>query len=170
MARLILNGWKIDFYPGLFEAQYETLITSVQRLVDSKREDVASHPDVELLKSLQLVFEEVSQDPTASQFRLGNTIGDGNWRRVKGRLPARRRLFFRFSTSDKRVIFAWLNDEDTLRKEGARTDVYAVFEAMLKRGTPPRSFPELASAVDNEAARKAAAGAVKLPGGDRPSE
>jgi toxin YhaV len=47
------------------------------------------------------------------------------------------------------VIYAWLNDEDTLRKEGSRTDVYEVFKRMLERGEVPSTVDELiqASAV-----------------------
>ena len=41
------------------------------------------------------------------------------------------------------VIYAWLNDEDTLRKEGSRTDVYAVFQRMLERGDVPSTIDEL---------------------------
>jgi toxin YhaV len=41
------------------------------------------------------------------------------------------------------VIYAWLNDEDTLRKEGSRTDVYEVFKRMLERGEVPSTVDEL---------------------------
>lgn len=44
------------------------------------------------------------------------------------------------------VIYAWLNDEDTLRKEGSRTDVYEVFKRMLERGEVPSTVDELIQA------------------------
>jgi hypothetical protein len=44
------------------------------------------------------------------------------------------------------VIYAWLNDEDTLRKEGSRTDVYDVFKRMLERGDVPSTINELIQA------------------------
>jgi toxin YhaV len=47
------------------------------------------------------------------------------------------------------VIFAWLNDEDTLRKEGSRTDVYDVFKRMLERGDVPSTIDELIQASAN---------------------
>ena len=155
MSRLELNGWKIDFYPGLFEERYDDLVRSVTQLVKQAREDVANHPDTRLLQSLNQIFEEVSQDPAAKQFVMGATIGDNNWRRVKSRLPQRMRLFFRFSTEHKRIVFVWLNDKSTLRKAGSKTDVYEVFEGMLKSGHPPKDFKSLVSAVDSEAERKA---------------
>ena len=46
---------------------------------------------------------------------------------------------------------AWLNDEATLRKAGAKTDVYAVFQRMLRRGEVPSGIEELnkrGSAID----------------------
>ena len=43
----------------------------------------------------------------------------------------------------KIIVFVWLNDEDTLRKSDARTDVYAVFRKMLESGKVPNDFGEL---------------------------
>jgi toxin YhaV len=47
------------------------------------------------------------------------------------------------------VIYAWLNDEDTLRKEGSRTDMYDVFKRMLERGDVPSTIIELIQASAN---------------------
>ena len=47
------------------------------------------------------------------------------------------------STPLQVIIYAWLNDEDTLRKEGSRTDVYEVFKRMLGRGEVPSTIDEL---------------------------
>jgi toxin YhaV len=79
----------------------------------------------------------VPVNPADPLFRLGHTLGKshGNWRRIKKGLPQRYRLFFMFASNPLPVvIYAWLNDEDTLRKEGSRTDVYEVFKRMLERG------------------------------------
>lgn len=54
------------------------------------------------------------------------------------------RLFFRFASSPlPLIVFVWLNDEDTLRKEGAKTDVYLRFRAMLERGEVPTAMEDL---------------------------
>lgn len=85
---------------------------------------------------------------------MGHSLGPdcAHWRRVKRGLPQRYRLFFRFSSQSARIIvYAWLNDEATLRKAGAKTDVYAVFQRMLRRGEVPSDIKELkkrASAID----------------------
>ncbi|MEZ9922276.1 type II toxin-antitoxin system YhaV family toxin, partial [Vibrio breoganii] len=41
------------------------------------------------------------------------------------------------------------NDEKTLRKDGAKTDVYATFLRMLKSGTVPNSWAELEKAAND---------------------
>ena len=47
-----------------------------------------------------------------------------------------------------------MNDENTLRKAGSRTDPYAVFRAMLNAGNPPKTMAELlAVSTRLEAAR-----------------
>ena len=35
------------------------------------------------------------------------------------------------------IVFAWVNDEQTKRAYGSRTDAYATFRKMLDRGNPP---------------------------------
>jgi hypothetical protein len=67
-----------------------------------------------------------------------------HWRRVKRGLPSRYRLFHRFSSKPVRVVvYVWLNDEATLRKAGAKTDVYTVFQRMLARGEVPSGIDAL---------------------------
>ena len=40
-------------------------------------------------------------------------------------------------------MLTWLNDENTLRKEGATTDPYQVFASMLARGEIPDDWETL---------------------------
>jgi toxin YhaV len=44
------------------------------------------------------------------------------------------------------IIFAWINDEHTLRAAGSKNDPYAVFKRMLMRGNPPDNWNALQSA------------------------
>ena len=65
-----------------------------------------------------------------------------HWFRVKkqGLLP-RYRLFFQFrSEAPKTIIYAWLNDERTLRKAGDKNDVYAVFYSDVERRENAKLF------------------------------
>lgn len=41
------------------------------------------------------------------------------------------------------IIFAWVNDEITLRTYGAKTDAYAVFKSTLEKGDPPDDWTAL---------------------------
>ena len=41
------------------------------------------------------------------------------------------------------IVYAWVNDENTLRKAGSRTDPYAVFARRLDEGNPPDSWEDL---------------------------
>lgn len=52
------------------------------------------------------------------------------------------------------IVYAWVNDRDTLRKAGAKSDPYAVFARMLAAGNPPDDWPALlatAQAMEGEA-------------------
>ncbi|MGX1321805.1 hypothetical protein AB7M17_005258 [Bradyrhizobium sp. USDA 377] len=46
----------------------------------------------------------------------------------------------------KVIIFSWVNDEQTLRTRGAKSDAYAVFKRMLDDGNPPDSWDVLFAA------------------------
>lgn len=52
----------------------------------------------------------------------------------------------------KIIIFAWVNDQDTLRTYGAKNHAYAVFRDMLDKGNPPNDW----EALRNEASRASA--------------
>lgn len=91
----------------------------------------------------KLVKEIVPTDPNAPEFQLGNTPGSQNrhWRRAK--FSGRFRLFYRFHTGSRTIVYAWMNDEGTLCKEGSRTDPYVVFRRMLEGGRPPSDWQDL---------------------------
>jgi toxin YhaV len=56
------------------------------------------------------------------------------------------RLFFRYDSKARIIVFAWVNDERTLRSAGGKSDPYAVFEKMLGRGNPPDDRAALVAA------------------------
>jgi toxin YhaV len=45
------------------------------------------------------------------------------------------------------IVYAWVNDENTLRKAGSRTDPYAVFVGRLRAGNPPDNWEDLIQAA-----------------------
>ena len=133
----------------IFQSELTRIVQVVERLQAKRPNDFYDHPTYKLLDGvLNNITENVPSNPECKDFRLGKTLGkEGkSWRRIKKKqLPDRYRLFFQFnSNAPKIIIYAWLNDETTLRKHGAKTDVYQVFGKMIKKGTVPNSWQELA--------------------------
>lgn len=143
---MVVNGWNL-FYFRLFRARLDALEQDVTAILQKDPEGFERHPTVKLLKAIvDNVRVNVPRDPDHKDFRLGTTLGKEytDWRRVKKHnLPSRYRLFFKFASANRNIIYAWLNDETSIRREGAKNDVYAVFKGMLKRGEVPNSLEAL---------------------------
>lgn len=163
-APLVVNGWSIYAHP-IFLDQLDGLIEEVD---DRKARDPAGYRKKNCTKRLaailKLIRESIPADPSAQQFRQGDTLGADrkHWRRAK--FFQQYRLFFRFDSASKIIVLAWVNDEETLRAYGSKTDAYAIFKGMLDDDNPPDDFDALTAAALNAAERfeqgiKAAAGA-----------
>lgn len=143
---MVVNGWHL-FYFRLFKERLAQLEREVTTLAAKDPEGFVHHPKAKLLKAvLNNVREEVPRQPDHPAYRLGKTLGGEytDWRRVKKHgLPPRYRLFFKFTSQEKKIVYTWLNDEKTLRKDGAPTDVYEVFKGMLRRGEVPKTIEDL---------------------------
>jgi toxin YhaV len=141
------NGWRLYAFEP-FAERLAALKKEVERLHAKDPEGYRRHPTTVLLASVyKAITEVVPANPDQPEFRVGHSLGPqyAHWRRVKRGLPSRDRVFYRFSSKPVRVIvYAWLNDEATLRKAGAKTDVYAVFQRMLARGEVPSDIDALA--------------------------
>lgn len=137
------HGWKL-YRAAAFAEVLDALEADVLRLSRERPDDFESHPKAKLLARIRdLIFEEIPRDPNAHVYGLGNTLGPAHrhWRRAK--FLQRFRLFFRFDSASRIIIYAWVNDENTLRKAGSRTDPYAVFQRRLDDGDPPDSWEDL---------------------------
>lgn len=143
---MIANGWQLYFF-RVFKTALDELEAVVTELAENDPSGYKAHPKTRLLASVyRAVTDLVPANPDASDFRLGKTLGfdNTNWRRVKKGMPDRYRLFFRFASKPVKVIvYVWFNDEDTLRKAGAKTDVYETFKRMLARGVVPGDVDDL---------------------------
>jgi len=92
----------------------------------------------------KLVFETIPSDPTRADYRQGATLGADRKHWFRAKFGGQRfRLFFRYSTAARVIVFAWVNDADTLRTYGAKTDAYAVFRSMLDKDNPPDDWAAL---------------------------
>lgn len=136
-----INGWSIFAHP-LFLDQIETLLATVEDEVAKGKTETAN---MKVLRGIyRCALGEIPKDPNDRRFRLGNTIGPEyrHWFRAKFG-ASRFRLFFRFHSQVQVIVLGWVNDENTLRTHGAKTDAYAVFRRMLGAGNPPDSWEEL---------------------------
>lgn len=148
MTAEVRNGWTLIQHRA-FRIPFDALVADVRELKRSTPDAWMDHPRAKLLKRMrEIVYDEVPGNPDAPEYRLGNTLGKSqrHWRRAK--FLGRFRLFFRFDSATKIIIFAWVNDESTLRKSGAKSDAYAIFKARLTRGDPPDGWAELLSDTD----------------------
>ena len=144
------HGWTLLFHDGLIE-QLQKLQAASQRAQDQDPQGFESNANVKLFIALsQLMLETVPSDPHREEYRQGNTMGSAfrHWRRAK--IGRRFRLFFRFDSKTRIIIFAWVNDENTLRSSGSKRDPYAVFQKMLQRGHPPDDWAVLVSASKSQ--------------------
>jgi toxin YhaV len=138
-----VNGWRLFVHP-LFLAQLERLTQRVRKMASADPDGYVSHPATKMLATINhYVRDVIPRDPTAAEFRLGNTLGSDNRHWFRAKFHGRYRLCFRFSTEQKIIVYAWVNDVGSLRKSGSKTDPYILFKAMLEGGDPPNSFAEL---------------------------
>jgi toxin YhaV len=140
------HGWILLFHDCVVE-QLQTLYAATERAQRNDPQNYHSNANVKLFRSLtQLILEVVPTDPGRAEYRQGNTLGleHRHWRRAK--IGRRFRLFFRYDSRSKTIVFAWVNDERTLRSSGSKSDPYAVFETMLKKGNPPDDWETLVAA------------------------
>jgi toxin YhaV len=140
---LVVNGWRLYVHP-LFDHQLRRLVAQVEALSAKDPAGYKKHPAAKLLSTINRYIREIiPKNPSAAEFRQGNTLGSDNRHWFRAKFHERYRLFYRFSNKEKVIIYAWVNDESTLRKAGSRRDPYHVFRAMLEAGDPPNTMEQL---------------------------
>jgi toxin YhaV len=128
----------------LFEQQFRQLVEQVEAVAEKDPVHYKELPAAKLLATInRYIRKTIPGNPGAAEFRQGNTLGSDNRHWFRAKFHERYRLFYRFSSREKVIIYAWVNDERTLRKSGARTDPYHVFRAMLQAGDPPNTVEQL---------------------------
>jgi toxin YhaV len=141
---VIINGWKILFHEAAAH-QILRLSDAVNRARQADPETVRSNANTVVLRAVaQIVMQVLPAVPGSERHRQGNTLGPDqrHWFRVKF-LRNRYRLFYRFDGKTKIIIIGWLNDENSLRKSGAKTDAYEEFKRRLRAGHPPDDWADL---------------------------
>ena len=152
-APLLINGWAVFAHP-LFMDQLEALTLQVEGL---KYKDPSGFTGKNATKRLaaiaKLAFEVIPQDPARAEYRQGNTLGEDHKHWFRARFFQQYRLFFRYHTPSKVIVYAWVNDEDTKRAYQSSDDAYRVFRKMLESGHPPDDWGQLLSAARKESKR-----------------
>lgn len=140
-----VNGWNL-YNHLIFDGLLDELIQEVKTLQEKKPSEYLSHPKTILLTAIYKCIKVIiPRDPNDAWFRMGNALGKKykGIRRVKEFMPPRYRLFFRFDSRDNEIFYVWFNDESSLRKKDAKTDVYAVFRKMLEKKTVSTKLQDL---------------------------
>ena len=140
---LVINGWTVFCHP-LFLDELDSLIEKVEIL---KEKDPQNFEKTSVTKRLaaiaKLAFEVIPQDPSLPDYRQGGTLGNDHKHWFRAKFFQQYRLFFRFDSASKIIVFVWVNDEKNKRAYGSKTDAYRVFEKMLNSGHPPDGWSQL---------------------------
>ncbi|MFA7505167.1 MAG: type II toxin-antitoxin system YhaV family toxin [Burkholderiaceae bacterium] len=114
------HGWTLLFHECVVE-QLRKLHAAVLRAEQNDSEGSGSNANVKLFRALsQLMLETVPTDPARDEYRQGNTLGPAHrhWRRA--RIGRRFRLFFRYDSKAKVIVYArWNSQAD---RPGSRQD------------------------------------------------
>lgn len=160
---LVIHGWTVFAHP-LFLAQLEALRQQVETF---KQKDAVGYVKKNASKRLaaitKLAFDVIPQDPTRSEYRQGNTLGEDHKHWFRAGFFQQYRLFFRYHAPSKMIVFAWVNDADTRRAYESSDDAYRVFRKMLERGHPPDDWNQLLAEARAEGQRLQQFAAASTP-------
>lgn len=140
---MVVNGWTLLFHEALIR-QLENLVRAGERARKASPETYTTNANVKLLAAIaKLMLEVIPMDPSRPEYRQGNTPGAGYRHWFRAKFLGRFRLFFRYDSRSRLIVYAWVNDERTLRQSGGKRDPYEVFRRMLDAGNPPDDWSTL---------------------------
>ncbi|MGH7037232.1 MAG: type II toxin-antitoxin system YhaV family toxin [Stellaceae bacterium] len=144
---MVVNGWTLLFHEAII-GQLRNLAAAAKRARRADPQGYQGNANVKLLAALaKLMFEVIPTDPGRPEYRLGNTLGATYRHWFRAKFLNRFRLFFRYDSRARVIVYAWVNDERTLRQRGGRKDPYEVFRHMLVSGDPPNDWAALVRSV-----------------------
>ena len=135
------HGWTLLFHDCLID-QLRELHRVAQRAQRSDPTGFASNANVKLFRALsRSMLEVIPQDPSRDAYRQGSTLGvrHRHWRRA--RIGRRFRLFFRYDSRAKVIVYAWVNDRSALRASASKADPYTVFARSPRGEIRPTTGP-----------------------------
>ena len=150
---LVIHGWTVFAHP-LFLAQIEVLARQAELLRQKNpAEYMKKNASKRLAAITKLAFDVIPQDPTRSEYRQGNTLGEDHKHWFRAKFFQQYRLFFRYHAPSKVIVLAWVNDDDTKRAYESSDDAYRVFRKMLASGHPPDDWDQLLDEAKHAAER-----------------
>ncbi len=152
-TNLVINGWTIFLHPLILD-ELDILITKVEALKEKDPQNYKKKNASKRLAAIsKLIFSVIPQDPTIPEYRQGDTLGDDHKHWFRAKFFQQYRLFFRFDSASKIIVFAWVNDEKNKRAYGSKSDAYRVFEKMLNNGHPPDDWKQLLKEANGDLGR-----------------
>ena len=136
-------SWDIYVHPACLEqvARYKSRALLAQTKVGSDWAKTTSGKKyLALSNQMQVV---VPANPGSPHFRQGNTLGPRFKHWLRAKFLSRYRLFFRYSSLSKIIVYGWVNDDESLRSYNSESDAYTTFRKMLEAGKVPNSWDEL---------------------------
>jgi toxin YhaV len=140
---MVVNGWTLLFH-GAILGQVKNLADACERARNADPKRFRSNANVKLFAALaKLMLEIIPTDPSRPEYRQGNTLGEEYRHWFRAKFFGRFRLFFRYDSGARIIVYAWVNDQRTLRQRGGKSDPYEVFRRMLASGNPPSEWAAL---------------------------
>ena len=142
-APLTANGWTLIAH-ALFIAQVQALADEVERLRAREPERYRDRRASKRLAALlRLAPDIIAQDPGRAEHRQGHALGESpaHWRQA--RFFQQYRLCFRYHSASQTIVYAWVNDDTSLRAVESPDGACRVFRALLQRGQPPDDWEAL---------------------------
>ena len=140
---LVINGWTLLADVCFIEA-LERLKTEVHVLRQKNPESWVNKNAAKRLAAIaRLMLQDIPSDPSRDIYRLGTTLGKQHKHWLRAKFYQQYRLFFRYQSERKIIIYGWVNGPKTKRSYGSKTDAYLVFNRMLQQGCPPNDWEAL---------------------------
>src|ERR1700688_4120585 len=140
---MVVNGWTLLFHEAIV-SQVKNLADAYARARKADPKNLRSNANVKLLAAVaRLMLEAIPADPSRREYRQGNTLGREYRHWFRAKFLGRFRLFFRYDSRARIIVYAWVNDEHSLRQHGGRSDPYEMFRRMLASGSPPDEWAAL---------------------------
>lgn len=140
---MVVNGWTLLFHEAIV-GQLENLADACRRARQADQKNYRLNANVKVFAALaKLMLEVIPADPSRREYRQGNTLGAEYRHWFRAKFFGRFRLFFRYDSRARIIVYAWVNDERSLRQHGGRSDPYEIFRCMLASGKPPNEWTAL---------------------------